>query len=61
MSVSALLACFVGIGAESGSDERGASAAEYAILVGFIAAVIVGAVSAFGASVGDLFDIDLIP
>ncbi len=59
MSVSALVQCVMGLGAAT--DERGASAVEYALLVGFIAAVIVGAVGAFGASVNDLFGIDIIP
>lgn len=59
MSLSARAQCVMGLGAAT--DERGASAAEYALLVGFIAAVIVGAVGAFGSSVNDLFGIDIIP
>lgn len=61
MSVSPVVVCLAGLGARAGADERGASAAEYAILVGFIAAVIVGAVAMFGTSVAGLFGIDLIP
>lgn len=41
--------------------QRGASAVEYAILVGFIAAVIVTGVAVFGTNVSDLFDIDIGP
>ena len=36
-------------------DDRGATAVEYAIMVGFIAAVIIVAVTAFGVSVKGLF------
>jgi pilus assembly protein Flp/PilA len=32
------------------SDERGATAAEYALMVGLVAAVIVGAVAALGVA-----------
>lgn len=59
MSVSALIQCIAGLAADT--DERGASAVEYALLVGFIAAVIVLSVGAFGASVSDLFGVDLTP
>lgn len=59
MSVSALIQCIVGLATDT--DERGASAVEYALLVGFIAAVIVLSVATFGASVSDLFGIDLTP
>ena len=38
------------------SSEDGASAVEYALLVAFIAAVIVAAVALFGTQVGSLFD-----
>ena len=38
-------------------DDRGATAVEYAIMVGFIAAVIVVAVTAFGVSVKGLFEL----
>lgn len=41
--------------------QRGASAVEYAILVGFIAAVIVTGVALFGTNVSELFDIDITP
>lgn len=41
---------------EAGGD-RGATAVEYAIMVGFIAAVIVVAVTAFGVSVKGLFEL----
>lgn len=44
-----------------GAHDRGASSVEYALIVGFIAAVIVGAVAAFGSSVNDLFGIDFNP
>ncbi|WP_241005128.1 Flp family type IVb pilin [Nocardioides sp. zg-1228] len=36
-------------------DERGATAVEYGLMVGCIAIAIILAVTAFGASVGDLF------
>jgi len=36
-------------------DERGATAVEYSLLIGLIAAVIVGAVAALGAGVLGLF------
>jgi pilus assembly protein Flp/PilA len=36
-------------------DERGATAVEYGLMVGLIAIVIVGGVSAFGFAVSDLF------
>ena len=36
-------------------NDRGASAAEYAILIGAIAAIIVGTVAALGIEVGALF------
>ena len=61
MSDPALTACLLGSGSRAGADQRGASAVEYAILVGFIAAVIVGAVGLFGLTVSDLLDVDLIP
>lgn len=47
--------------ASATAAERGASAVEYALLVGFIAAVIVGSVIAFGLSVNDLFGFDPAP
>ena len=37
-------------------NEEGASSVEYALLVAFIAAVIVAAVVLFGTQVGSLFD-----
>lgn len=37
-------------------DEAGASAAEYALFIAFVAAVIVIAVSAFGVTTSGLFD-----
>ena len=37
------------------NDERGATAVEYALMVGLIAAVIVLAVTALGGSVRDIF------
>jgi len=37
-------------------DDRGATAVEYALMVGLIAVVIVVAVTAFGLSVQGLFD-----
>lgn len=36
-------------------DERGATAVEYALMVGLIAIVIVAGVSTFGFAVSDLF------
>jgi pilus assembly protein Flp/PilA len=36
--------------------ERGATAVEYALMVGLIAAVIIVAVTALGGSVSDIFD-----
>jgi pilus assembly protein Flp/PilA len=36
-------------------DESGATAVEYAIMVALIAVVIIGAVTAFGQNVNDLF------
>lgn len=36
-------------------DERGATAVEYGLMVGLIAIVIIGGVSAFGFAVSDLF------
>ena len=38
-------------------DDRGATAVEYSIMVGFIAVVIVVAVKAFGLSVDGLFQL----
>ena len=38
-----------------GRDDRGATAVEYGLIVGLIAAVIVGAVTAFGLGVLGLF------
>ncbi len=38
------------------ADECGATAIEYALLAGFIAAVIVAAVGALGTAVGGFFD-----
>ena len=38
-------------------DERGATAVEYGLMVGLIAIVIIGGVSAFGLAVSDLFKI----
>ncbi len=49
------------LGADLEADDRGASSVEYALIVGFIAAVIVGAVAAFGSSVNDLFGVDFNP
>ena len=41
-------------------DERGASAVEYAMLVGVLAVVIIGALVAFGGKISELFNgIDL--
>ena len=40
----------------SARDDRGATAAEYALMVGLIAVVIVVAVAAFGGSVKGLFE-----
>lgn len=37
-------------------DETGASAVEYGLLVALIAAVIIGAVTAFGTGLRDLFN-----
>ena len=39
------------------ADEAGASAVEYALLLGLIAVTIVGSVTAFGAAVANLFNI----
>jgi len=36
-------------------DDAGATAIEYAVLAGFLALAIVGAISALGVSVNDLF------
>ena len=36
-------------------DERGATAVEYALMIGLISVVIVGAVTLFGIGVRDLF------
>jgi Flp pilus assembly pilin Flp len=41
----------------SARTERGASAVEYALLVGLIAAVIIFAVSALGMKVADLYNL----
>ena len=38
-------------------DEHGATATEYALMVGLIAMVIVAAVRLFGVAVGDLFSL----
>lgn len=38
------------------NDERGATAVEYALMIGLIAAVIVLAVTALGGSVNDIFN-----
>ncbi len=40
-------------------SERAATAVEYAIMVGLIATVVVGAVAALGASVIVLFDVPI--
>lgn len=37
-------------------DEKGATATEYGLLVGLIALIIVGAVTAFGGNLSDFFD-----
>lgn len=39
------------------SSQRGASAAEYALIVALIAVVIIGGVAAFGGAVADLFNL----
>lgn len=39
------------------NDEDGATSVEYALMVGLIALVIVGGVTLFGISVGNLFTI----
>jgi len=39
------------------TDEQGATAVEYALMVGLIAIVIVGSVSLFGLAVSNLFTI----
>jgi pilus assembly protein Flp/PilA len=39
-----------------GRDDRGATAVEYSLIIGLIAAVIVGAVTAFGLGVQNLFN-----
>lgn len=49
------------LGPDLDADDRGASSVEYALIVGFIAAVIVGAVVAFGSSVNALFGVDFNP
>lgn len=36
-------------------DERGASLVEYALLIALIAVVLIGAVSTFGESVGNMY------
>ncbi|WP_425863705.1 Flp family type IVb pilin [Arthrobacter sp. TWP1-1] len=41
--------------AESDDNERGATATEYAVLIGLIAVAIVGGVSAFGTGLGGYF------
>jgi Flp pilus assembly pilin Flp len=41
--------------AESDDNERGATATEYAILIGLIAIAIVGGVTAFGTELGGYF------
>jgi pilus assembly protein Flp/PilA len=38
-----------------GDRERGATATEYALLVGFIAIIIIGAVTIFGSDLSNLF------
>ena len=40
---------------ESDGQERGATATEYAVLIGFVAVAIVGGVSAFGLDLGGYF------
>ncbi len=42
-------------GSVGGTNDRGATSVEYAIMAGFIAAVIVGAVALFGQAVLGLF------
>lgn len=37
------------------TDDRGASALEYALLVGGIVVAVIAAVTAFGGTIGDLF------
>ena len=41
-----------------GSDERGATAVEYGLMVALIAAIIIGAVQALGGNVLEAFGID---
>ena len=43
------------LGFPPGQSQRGATAVEYSLLIGLIAAVIVGAVTAFGLGVLGLF------
>ena len=38
-------------------DDRGATAVEYGLMVGFIALVIIAGVTAFGSSVNGLFEL----
>jgi pilus assembly protein Flp/PilA len=38
------------------NDEKGATAVEYGLMVGLIAVVIIGAVTALGGQLGDLFN-----
>jgi Flp pilus assembly pilin Flp len=45
------------LGAKALRPERGATAVEYALMVGLIAAVIVAAVAALGTAVLGLFDV----
>jgi pilus assembly protein Flp/PilA len=39
----------------SGSRDRGATATEYAILVGFIAIALIGGITVFGSALDDWF------
>jgi pilus assembly protein Flp/PilA len=51
-----VLAALVSFVAGSDDDDTGATATEYALLVGFIAMVIIVGVTAFGSNLNDFYD-----
>ena len=55
--MDSLKACLYGRQGFSFQGDRGATAVEYGLMVGFIAVVVIVGVSAFGASVRGLFEL----
>ncbi len=51
-----MMAFVSGIKTRLTAEEKGATAVEYGIMVALIAVVIIGAVTAFGTNLSDMFD-----